>query len=79
MISGGFDGNAVSNGFSFFVVFGIIATVFSYIFNPEVIFWNKRADAWRSKFDQIIMKGRSMHGDTEFQKQLDYFQEKIIK
>lgn len=77
MISGGFDGNAVSDSFSFFVVFGIIATVFSYIFNPEVIFWNKRADAWRAKFDQIIMKGRSMHGDTEFQKQLDYFQKKI--
>lgn len=79
MISGGFDGNAVSDGFSFFVVFGIIAAVFSYIFNPEVIFWNKRADAWRAKFDQIIMKGRSMRGDTEFQKQLDYYQNEINK
>lgn len=79
IISDGFSGDAVSNGFSFFVVFGIIAAVFSYIFNPEVIFWNKRADAWRAKFDQIIMKGRSMRGDTEFQKQLDYYQNEIGK
>ena len=35
---------------------------------------NKIAQAWRSKFEQVLMKGRSMQGDSDFQSQLDYFE-----
>jgi hypothetical protein len=39
---------------------------------------NKRAVAWRDKFEQVLMKGRSLRADTEFQKMLDYY-ENIVK
>ena len=35
---------------------------------------NKTAKVWRSKFDQVLMKGRSLRGDTEFSHQLDYYE-----
>lgn len=38
---------------------------------------NKIAEAWRAKFDQALMKGRSMRGDSEFQQQLDYYENMI--
>ena len=45
----------------------------------EIIEDNKTASAWRDKFDQILMKGRSLRGDPEFQKQLDYYENMINK
>lgn len=39
--------------------------------------WNKRADVWKAKFDQVMMKGRSLRGDPEFQQQLDYYENKV--
>ena len=38
---------------------------------------NKTASVWRDKFDQILMKGRSLRGDSEFQKQLDYYENMV--
>ena len=38
----------------------------------------ERRNAWRAKCNQIIMKGRNIKGDSEFQKQLDYY-ENILK
>lgn len=35
----------------------------------------KRRDVWNTKLKQIIMKGRSIQGDTEFQKQLDFYED----
>ena len=29
---------------------------------------------WKAKFDQVLMKGRSLRGDSDFQKQLDYYE-----
>lgn len=40
----------------------------------EMIEDNKTASVWRDKFDQILLKGRSLRGDPEFQKQLDYYE-----
>ena len=39
----------------------------------------ERKKAWVSKFEQVLSKGRSMQGDTEFQQQLDYYEKKFIK
>ncbi len=33
-----------------------------------------RIKSWRTKFEQVILKGRSMRGDPDFQKQLDYYE-----
>lgn len=35
-------------------------------------------NAWRGKFKQVILKGRSLRGDAEFTQQLDYY-EKLLK
>lgn len=35
---------------------------------------NKVADAWASKFSQVLIKGRSLRGDEDFTRQLDYYE-----
>ena len=53
------------------LVFGI---VFSFFVGKGVLRENKIAQAWRAKFDQVMLKGRSLRGDSEFTKQLDYYE-----
>ncbi len=57
--------------------------IFGYFFillsdDDEMLKWNKKADIWRAKFNQVLLKGRSLRGDEDFQRQLDYF-EKMVK
>lgn len=35
---------------------------------------NKVADAWEAKFSQVLIKGRSLRGDEDFTRQLDYYE-----
>ena len=44
----------------------------------DTLRWNKSANVWRAKFDQVLMKGRSLRADEEFARMLDYY-EKLIK
>lgn len=44
----------------------------------DTIKWNKNAVVWRAKFEQVLMKGRSLQGDPDFQRQLDYY-ENVVK
>ena len=53
-------------------VAGAIAAAFK--FDKETLRWNKNASVWRAKYDQVLMKGRSMRGDAEFQRQLDSYE-----
>ena len=43
----------------------------------DLLEWNRKADVWRNKFDQVLMKGRSLMGDPDFQRQLDYYEEAV--
>ena len=62
------------------VIYGlIIAVLFAFKFDKEKLRWNKNAEIWRSKFDQVILKGRSLRGDPDFQKQLDYYESLVNK
>ena len=45
--------------------------------DKETLNWNKKAKIWRNKFDQVLMKGRSLMGDSDFQRQLDYYEKKV--
>ncbi len=47
--------------------------------DKETLKWNKNADAWKAKFDQVLIKGRSMRGDQEFTQQLDYYESLFSK
>ena len=40
---------------------------------------NKIANAWRSKFDQVMIKARGLRGDAEFTQQLDYYESLLNK
>lgn len=55
--------------------FGIFYVCFKK--GTDIIEDNKTAEVWRSKFDQVLMKGRSLRGDPDFQKQLDYYENNI--
>lgn len=35
---------------------------------------NYYVDTWKAKFKQVMLKGRSLRGDSDFQQQLDYFE-----
>lgn len=39
--------------------------------------YNDRAIIWRAKFDQVLMKGRSLRADAEFRQTLDYYENMI--
>ena len=55
--------------------FAIMCITMSSI-NPTFIH-NDLATAWRAKFDQVLMKGRSLRGDSEFTQQLDYYEQQL--
>lgn len=40
---------------------------------------NKIAKTWRSKFEQVMIKARSLRGDAEFTQQLDYYENLLNK
>lgn len=64
---------------TFIILFGIPAIVaLAYKLDGKTLQWNEEANVWRAKFDQVLMKGRSLRGDSEFQQQLDYY-ENILK
>ena len=64
-------GGVVAMVAGFLALFGVIGILAS---EDDTIKWNQRADVWRAKFDQVLMKGRSLRGDPEFQRQLDYYE-----
>ncbi len=74
--------NETLNNISFFlaILFPIIVItliVLIVFVDKETLRWNQNAKVWRSKFKQVMMKGRTMRGDAEFQKQLDYYESMI--
>ena len=47
--------------------------------DPDTERYNKLANAWRAKFDQVLMKGRSLRADPEFKQMLDYYENLVYK
>ena len=67
------------NYFIVVVLAGIIIPVFGWLFG--LIFMmaksfseEKLKQAWRAKSEQVLIKGRSLRGDSEFTQQLDYYE-----
>ncbi len=52
----------------------ILANTWGKIDKDPVISHNTLADVWRTKFEQVLLKGRGLRGDAEFQRQLDYYE-----
>lgn len=47
--------------------------------DTETLRHNKFAKVWQDKFDQVMMKARTLRADAEFTRQLDYFQSQLDK
>lgn len=60
------------------IVFGFCAAFIS-ASNNSTFIHNESASVWRAKFDQVLMKGRSLRGDAEFTRQLDYYESMLNK
>lgn len=64
-------------------IVGVLCIVFyggaaCFLLDQDSIQYNKKAAAWRAKFEQVMMKGRSLRADDEFTRTLDYY-ENIMK
>lgn len=58
-----------------YVIVGALFGVFK--IDPDTLRWNKNAAVWRAKFDQVMMKGRSLRADAEFSRMLDYYEKQV--
>ena len=77
LIFGGSEGAAIGAGVMICIAFyGGLAC---FRIDQDSIRHNKRAEAWKAKFDQVLMKGRSLRGDSEFTQQLDYYENMFKK
>lgn len=56
-------------------VTGVIAGALA--IDRDTLKWNKKATVWRAKFEQVLMKGRSLRGDSEFTQMLDYYEKQV--
>ena len=78
MIFSGEDAeDALGSSGGFIVFTGISGLLFSFEIDQDTIRSNKIANAWRAKFEQVLIKGRSLRGDAEFTRQLDYYENLI--
>ncbi len=57
----------------------VLAIIGSFTIDTDTLKWNNRAAVWRAKFDQVLMKGRSLRGDTEYTNMLDYYENLLNK
>ena len=67
------------NCFIVVVLLGIIIPVFGWLFGSIIMIVKsfseeKLKQAWRAKSEQVLIKGRSLRGDSEFTQQLDYYE-----
>ena len=60
-------------GVAEFTILGWCLIYFLHI-SKDIIRYNKVAAAWQDKFEQVMLKARSLRADAEFTQQLDYFE-----
>ena len=72
------------NYFIVVVLAGIIIPVLGWLYGfmsmmGKSFSEEKLKQAWRAKSEQVLMKGRSLRGDSEFTQQLDYYENLLRK
>lgn len=72
------EGQVASIGFLMGIAGFMVFVISTSSINP-IFIHNDLANAWRAKFDQVMMKGRSLRGDAEFTRQLDYYENMLNK
>ena len=54
-----------------------IVIIGALLIDRDTLKWNKKATVWRAKFEQVLMKGRSLRSDSEFTQMLDYYEKQV--
>lgn len=65
-------------GVAEFTILGWCLIYFLHI-SKDIIRYNKVAAAWQDKFEQVMLKARSLRADAEFTQQLDYYENLLNK
>ena len=62
------------------IVWGLIILINTWgkIDKDPVVAHNRMAEVWRAKCEQVLIKGRSLRGDSDFTQQLEYY-ENLLK
>ena len=68
-----------TNCYKAVAIAGIIIPVVGWLIGAVFLMTKSFAEeklkkAWREKFEQVLLKGRSLRGDAEFTQQLDYYE-----
>lgn len=59
------------------ICFLMVGGIAFFVQNKDIIRYNKVAEAWHDKFEQVILKGRSLRGDDAFTQQLNYYESQL--
>lgn len=62
-----------------FYIIGLFTGWLKKLEDSDDVMKERRQKAWRTKCTQILLKGRSLRGDADFQRQLDYYEQLINK
>ena len=63
---------------AFFLPFVLIVLPLTFAnWGGETLAWNRTAKVWHAKYEQVMLKARSIKGDSDFQQQLDYYESKL--
>ncbi len=68
------SGTFGADGAAIYAILTILAIVGAFLIDIDTLRWNKKAGVWRAKFEQVLMKGRSLRADAEFTRMLDYYE-----
>ena len=68
-----------TNCYKVIAIAGIVIPVVGWLWGGVFLMTKSFAEeklkkAWREKFEQVLLKGRSLRGDAEFTQQLDYYE-----
>lgn len=55
----------------------MLLVVVCLIYSSSIINENKERLLWKEKFNQVLMKGRSLRADTDFIRMLDYYEQQM--
>lgn len=73
---GGSEDGVYSVGF--IAIYAEIASVvLSFYMDKETLRWNKNTKVWRAKFDQALLKARSLRADSDFTQRVDYYEKYV--
>lgn len=67
----------IENGAATGCLAAMVLVAVCLIYGSSIINENKEKLVWKEKFNQVLMKGRSLRADADFARMLDYYEQKM--